>query len=113
MTSDSKVEKKRKKSKKFFSKIRYDGPKVFKNDFHDNIPCAKAGVRNNYGLQIQVKVIGHEIVQRSIFSSDYIMYKLQVEPTSKVINRNYEDFSKLRNTLNKMYPVIQLPFLQK
>lgn len=82
-----------------------------KNDFVDSVPCVKSAVRPNFKQKIIVKIAGYEVIQRSIFASDYIMYKLKVSPGDKIIQRNYEDFSKLRNILNKVYPVIQLPYL--
>ena len=103
----------RKKSKHIISKIKYDGPKIFKKEFVDSVSCVKSGVRPNFKQKISVKIEGYEIIQRNIFASDYIMYKVKVNPGDKIIQRNYEDFSKLRNTLNKVYPVIQLPYLEK
>lgn len=40
----------RKKSHKFLSKIKYEGPKVFKADFQDSVSCIKSAIRPNYEL---------------------------------------------------------------
>ena len=60
-----------------------------------------------------MKIVGREIIHRSMFAADYIMYNAKVLPSDKIIKRNYQDFLKLRNTLNKLYPGIQLPYLEK
>lgn len=41
------------------------------------------------------------------------MYDMKVMPNGLTCKRNYEDFFKLRCTLEKFYPGIQLPFLEK
>ena len=41
------------------------------------------------------------------------MYHVRVEPSGHICKRNYEDFSKLKNSLIKVYPGIQLPYLEK
>ena len=41
------------------------------------------------------------------------MYHIKVFPTGHICKRNYEDFNKLKNALTKVYPGIQLPYLEK
>ena len=41
------------------------------------------------------------------------MYHVKIKPSGLVCKRNYEDFSKLKTSLTKMYPGIQLPYLEK
>lgn len=41
------------------------------------------------------------------------MYFLTVKPIGLVCKRNYEDFTKLRAALEKVYPGVQLPYLEK
>ena len=44
---------------------------------------------------------------------DYVMYTLRVLPGDFECKRNYEDFTKLRSTLEKIYPGMHLPYLEK
>lgn len=53
----------------------------------------------------------HEIVHRTFFLPDYVMYHLEVSPLNKICKRNYEDFTRLRAELTKMYPGVKIPYL--
>ena len=44
---------------------------------------------------------------------DYVMYSLKILPADIECKRNYEDFTKLRSALERVYPGIPLPYLQK
>ena len=87
-------------------------PNRVKVNFEDTVACIKSTARPFLKEEnLEVKIIGHEIISRSIFSSNYLMYEMKILPSNKVCKRNYEDFSKLRATLVNVYPGIQLPFL--
>lgn len=43
---------------------------------------------------------------------DYAMYHIKIIPLDILIKRNYEDFSKLRLTLQKLFPGIKLAYLE-
>lgn len=41
------------------------------------------------------------------------MYNLKVFPSETICKRNYDDFNKFKLVLEKFYPGIQLPYLEK
>ena len=41
------------------------------------------------------------------------MYYMTVKPLNIVCKRNYEDFTRLKTALQKFYPGMQLPWLEK
>lgn len=41
------------------------------------------------------------------------MYSMRVMPSGIICKRNYEDFTKFKATLEKFYPGIQMPYLEK
>lgn len=41
------------------------------------------------------------------------MYNMHVSPMGIICKRNYEDFTKLKATLEKFYPGTQMPYLEK
>jgi hypothetical protein len=43
---------------------------------------------------------------------DYTMYLVKVHPLNITCKRNYEDFERLRKTLNKLFPGIKLAYLE-
>jgi hypothetical protein len=80
----------------------------------DQVPCVKSDVRPTLATdELRVEIKDYKVVQRSIFSSNYLMYEMKVLPFGTTCKRNYEDFSRLRSTLQKFYPGIQLPYLEK
>lgn len=76
--------------------------------------CVRSSKRPNLSNEnLKVEIRSFETVQRSIFASNYLMYNVNVFPSQTLCKRNYEDFAKLRSTLEKFYPGIQLPYLEK
>lgn len=61
---------------------------------------------------LRVKIEGHEIIQRTFLMPDYAMYQIRVLPLNILIHRNYEDFSRLRLTLVKLFPGTKLAYLE-
>ena len=55
----------------------------------------------------------HEIIEKNFFVGDYVMYSMTVRPLNIVCKRTYEDFTKLKTTLQKFYPGVQLSWLEK
>ena len=43
---------------------------------------------------------------------DYVMYSLRVHPLNALIQRNYEDFTRLRAILAEFYPGTKLAHLE-
>lgn len=41
------------------------------------------------------------------------MFNLKVFPSETICKRNYEDFNKFKQALEKFYPGVQLPYLEK
>lgn len=41
------------------------------------------------------------------------MYNVKVQPLGIELKRNYEDFSKLRLNLGKIFPGVHLPYLEE
>lgn len=42
---------------------------------------------------------------------DYVMYSIRVQPSNVLIQRNYEDFTRLRAALSTFYPGTKLAHL--
>lgn len=43
---------------------------------------------------------------------DYAMYHIRVLPLNILIKRNYDDFSRLKSTLEKLFPASKLAYLE-
>lgn len=92
----------------------FKGPRVFKTDFVDQVFCVKSSNRPNLAhANLAIEIKNYDVVERSIFSSNYLMYNMKVLPMGTICKRNYDDFAKFRSTLQKFYPGIQLPYLEK
>lgn len=102
--------------KKTIAKRPHNGPDAnrMRENFVDSVACSKTKeLAFSSQPALEAKITNHEIVSRSLFAANYIMYHMRVLPAGKVCKRNYEDFSRLRATLSKFYPGIQLPYLEK
>lgn len=95
------------------NKVSYDGPVVLKSDFKDTVKCFPSAERQEFkGKELSVAIEGHEIVNRTFLMPDYVMYSIRVQPINVVIQRNYEDFSRLRAVLADFYPGTKLAYLE-
>ena len=76
--------------------------------------CFAATERVGLGSgELQVNIEGREIVQRTFLMPDYVMYAMRVQPLNLPLKRNYEDFSRLRDTLAKLFPGTKLAHLER
>jgi hypothetical protein len=85
---------------------------VFRNDFKDSVKCFPSAERQEFkGKDLSVAIEGHEIVSRTFLMPDYVMYSIRVQPLNILIQRNYEDFTRLRAVLSDFYPGTKLAHL--
>ncbi|KAM3136014.1 hypothetical protein pb186bvf_011819 [Paramecium bursaria] len=62
---------------------------------------------------IEVKIIGADKQDGSVFSKSFILYQIQLNPYGYIIYRRYSDFDKLREYLIKSYPEYIIPPIAK
>ena len=94
--------------------IKYQGEVLFGKPFSEQLKCFKSFERSALSSkQLKVTISSHEIIERSFFSSNYPMFHLKVMPASITCKRNLEDFVKLRNSLEAVYPGVRLPYVDK
>lgn len=80
--------------------------------FSETINCYKSTVRNQLvDPELNVYIDKHEIIERKFLAADYAMYSMKITPLNIECKRNYEDFSKLKENLAKIFPGIHMPYL--
>jgi hypothetical protein len=96
------------------NKIPYKGQTIHRSEFKDFVKCFDSSIRPQLNdPRLEVTIEKHEIIEKNFFKGDYVMYHMTVRPLNIVCKRNYEDFTKLKNLLQKFYPGFQLPWLDK
>jgi hypothetical protein len=82
--------------------------KLFKWKLREEIKCRKL---ERESVFTDISITTHEMVHR-IFLPDYAMYCVKVLPTNIVCKRTYDDFVRLRTNLEKLHPVLKIPYLE-
>jgi hypothetical protein len=96
------------------SKMEYDGEVVIKEGLSRTVACFRSCERHALSHpELRVSIESHEVVNRSFFSSDYVMYHVRVLPAGFTCKRNLQDFEKLRRQLESVYPGLRMPYLER
>lgn len=82
--------------------------RLFKWKLQEEVGCRKL---EGGSLFSDVSITAHEMVHR-IFLPDYAMYCVKVLPSNIICKRTYDDFVKLRANLEKLHPVLKIPYLE-
>ncbi|CAK86570.1 unnamed protein product (macronuclear) [Paramecium tetraurelia] len=84
------------------------------NDYFQVLKCNRTipnAISNSENLTSTV--VGYEKVQKGIFMSTYVYFKIETKPINWVVRRTYEEFIALKNMLNKHYNVPNIPNQRK
>ena len=74
---------------------------------------AKLENSNINNIPIVVKLTNPQIINNSIFSSNYVIYNVYTEKMNWNVTRRYSDFIWLRDCLQSLFPADLIPILPK